>query len=416
MTISVVFILIVVAGITFLTLLGKRGWTPAMRALLVLAVVPLALLFVYKARSQSTLQAPTAIVMEQPDGQQGIVTVDQAGGVLQQQVRFRPVRRPTFLFFLLFIGAFGSVVVYQVRRGAWTWPAVVKVVGLALGAGFLILLGGYWTLQEPSRSPAQDAARTIRISSDWQLVEAPRMRPVGAPEVSSEARRYRDVERWRRESVLSFVPFSAKERPDWCREGLETEPESVRLNDTEFLSSLTEGRDWIAGYSSQNPDLQVAKRDALAAAGRKLALEALLQVKEAVPEFDTLPYEDLAERLALRYSIGGPRETYIEKATLEHEQKAYGEVYRAAVRIQADPETIDALALRLCENVDGDLQGAFFSAMILVALAFSAFLMYVFIRAGATGGWVYPLRVVSGGMLLAVAAAAVYVSVNLGAL
>ncbi len=42
MTISVVFILIVVAGFIFLTLLGKSGWTPVMRALLVLAVVPLA--------------------------------------------------------------------------------------------------------------------------------------------------------------------------------------------------------------------------------------------------------------------------------------------------------------------------------------------------------------------------------------
>ncbi len=141
-------------------------------------------------------------------------------------------------------------------------------------------------------------------------------------------------------------------------------------------------------------------------------------MKRAVPEFDTLPYEDLAERLALRYSIT-PRETYIEKAKLEHEKRHYGEVYRAAVRIRADPRTIDALARRFCENVERlelDVQGAFFSVMILAALAFSAFLVYVFIRAGATGGWVYPLRVVSGGMLLAVAAAAVYVSVNLGAL
>ena len=188
MTISVVFILIVVAGITFLTLLGKRGWSPAMRALLVLAVVPLALLFIAKIR-----QGPP--------------------GVLVGPARGTPL---LFVLLLLFLGAFGFVVLYQVRRGAWTWPAVVKVVGLALGAGFLILMGGYWTLQEPSRNRPQDAARTIRISSDLQLVEAPRMRPVGAPEVSSEARRYRDVERWRRESVLSFVPYSAKERPDWC--------------------------------------------------------------------------------------------------------------------------------------------------------------------------------------------------------
>ena len=388
MTISVI-ILIVVAGIAFLTLLGKKGWTPGMRALLVLAVVPLALLFVAKIR-----QGPPGVLVG-------------------------PARGTPLLFVLLFLGAFGSVVVYQVRRGAWTWPAVVKVGVLALGAGFLILMGGYWTLQEPSRNRPQDAARTINISTDWSLVEAPRMRPVGAPEVSSEVRRYRDVERWRRESVLDFEPFSASERPDWCSEGLEAEPESVRLNDTEFLSSLTEGRDWIAGYSSQNPDLQVAKRDALAAAGRKLALEALLQVKRAVPEFDTLPYEDLAERLALRYSITGPRETYIEKATLEHERRHYGEVYRAAVRIRADPRTIDALARRFCESVERlelDVQGAFFSVMILVALAFSAFLVYVFIRAGATGGWVVPLRVVSGGMLLAVVVAAIYVSVNLGAL
>ncbi len=64
---------------------------------------------------------------------------------------------------------------------------------------------------------------------------------------------------------------------------------------------------------------------------------------------------------------------------------------------------------------DPDVQGAFFSAMILVALAFSAFLVYVFLRADVTGRWVVPLRVVSGGMLLAVVAAAVYVSVNLGA-
>ena len=248
------------------------------------------------------------------------------------------------------------------------------------------------------------------------------MRPIGAPEVSLEARRYRDVEMWRRESVLNFVPFSAKERPDWCREGLETEPETVRLNDTVFLSSLPEGRDWIAGYSSQDPEIQVAQRDALAAARRKLALEALLQVKKAVPDFAALPFEKIAERLVMRHSIGDRQDTYLEKVTLEHERRPYGSVYRAAVRIRADPETIDTLARRICRSVDfsgegrdPDVQGAFFSAMILVALAFSAFLMYVFLRAGATGAWVYPLRVVSGGMLVAVAAAVVYVSVNLGA-
>ncbi len=144
-------------------------------------------------------------------------------------------------------------------------------------------------------------------------------------------------------------------------------------------------------------------------------------MKKAVPEFDTLRYEDLAARLALRYSIGGRRDTYVEIATLKHEQRPYADVYRAAVRIRADPETIDDLALRVYKNVefsreghDADVQGAFFSSIILVALAFSAFLVYVFIRAGATGGWVYPLRFLSGAMLLAVAVAAVYVSVNLG--
>ncbi len=394
------FILIVVAGIIFLTLLGKNGWTPVMRALIVLAVVLLALLVVKTPRASlgPSLLAPSAFVMEQPG-------------------------RMSLLFILFCLGAGGFVVVHQVRRGAWTWPAIVKVGGIALGAGFLILLSTVWyqgrsRIQERSWSRPQDAARTFRISSDWQLVEAPGMRSVGAPE-APEARRYRDVEMWRRESVLNFVPFSAKERPDWCREGLETEPETVRLNDTVFLSSLPEGRDWIAGYSSQNPAVTVAKNDALAAAGRKLALEALLQVKRVIPEFDTLQYEDLAERLALRFQ----QETYIEKATLEHERRPYGDVYRAAVRIQADPQTIDLLARRICRSVDSsgegldlDVQGTFFSAMILVALAFSAFLVYVFIRAGATGGWVVPLRVVSGGMLLAVVVAAIYVSVNLGAL
>lgn len=451
LNIPFVFILIViVAGVVFLAKLGKHGWNPVLKVLLVLAVVPVALLFIARI-SYEHRPAPATLVMEGQNGE-AIVTVEQQGEVAIRgpdgsfvmqpihsqhlvpnhqrgvfdiqaaQARSPIVRgRLSILSLILFLGLAGLIVGFLVRRGSWSWPVVLKVGVIGVGVCVLLAVSLNLVRRERSRNNVRQEAVRISTSIEQPLLEAPRIRRFPASEVPQDARRYRDVEVWRRESVLGFVPFSPKERPDWCHEGVETAPESVRSHDTMFLSALR-GRDWLVGYSSQNPQIAVAQREALAAARRKLALEALLQLKNVVTDFDVLPFEDLAVRLATRYSIGDRQYTYVEKATLEREQRPYGSVYRAAVRIAADPATVDVLARRIGEHVDRfgsdpqpELGAAFFSGMLLVVLAFSAFLVYVFIRAGTTGRWAYPLRVVAGGMLVANIAAVIYVSVNLGA-
>ncbi len=463
-------LLVLLTGVIFLVVLGRHAWPAVMKSSKVLLVVvglPLALMIAYWSaghRHPPGLEAPSAFVMD-PVDQGGTITVgptvevellapdgrvirqplhhqlmvpDRPRGAfdIQAQVRTPAVRgRWSVLFLFLVAGAVAFAVVHQVRRGEWSWPGVLKFGALAAGACFLIVMVTHrvrW--EEARRNEARMAAEQAQVAAE--LFATSRARAVGAPAIDVPAvdvpavdvsavpewlKQFRDADVWRRESVLGFVPSSHKEMPDWCREGLETKPVAVRLQNAAFLTPLPEGREWIAGYSSQNPQMAVAQAEAIAAARGKLALAALLEVKDAVPELDIRPLEEIGASIAQREELGSVESQYVEKATLVRDQRPYGSVYRVAVRIAADPATVDSLARRICLHIDRfgsgqpDLGIAFFSGVILVVLAFSAFLVYVFIRAGATGNWALPLRLVSGGMLAAIAAAVVYVTTNLRA-
>ena len=304
---------------------------------------------------------------------------------------------------LLVVAVFTSLVVFFVKRRPRAGLAVLAVAIL-----FFLLVIRYMRMESYRIERERETAVRIVARSEGPRIECAD-----------------DLSRWQRDAVLDFEPVrpekggasegsSQASGPQSIEDGTGARRQSASVDGTNFLWWEPGETGELAAFSGPEASEALAREEALALARRKLAVLALLRLKREAPGLDALVALPLALRLA------APR-VAVEDVLVERASRAYGEIYRAAVRIDAAAPRISALQAAIQAELgrgwaaeQARLRRWFVTGASLVVFAVGLFLAYAFLNAGTKGYFAWPLRIASAAVFVLLVFAVFYLRAGLG--
>jgi hypothetical protein len=379
----------------------------------------------------------------------------------------------------LFAGVVAFIVILAKNPGALKALAIITGIGLAiLFVAALFLVPLFFTRVRVERGEAlrarqraeivQEARRSreLRQRTTAGVVETvatekieaviegtgastPPPRPQRVPEPSFPRQNYPhriaapDDGEWRKASDTDIAfEVMAGAKSDWGAEWAQDSPGSRRregaIGDTLFAYCEPGPTGHLVGYSGVELTRADAEQEALAAAARKLAVLALIELKRENRSLNLGEIEPLARKLAAMPAVDFSRPQHqstrhgtaaatpwlvqeglhFERGTLPRTGQT---VYRAAARVRAGEEQVAKLAAEVRREIQRgwlaeqkQLRGVLVTGFSLLVLAFAVFLIYTFLNAGTKGHFAWPLRIVSMLVFALLCVAILYARSQLG--
>jgi len=203
---------------------------------------------------------------------------------------------------------------------------------------------------------------------------------------------------WQAQNVIARVDASKS----WVLDAAGSEPWQAQQGRVAVKARHPGARAELVGYSDLEADGEAARRGARSAAAQQLQALVWWRVRDIVARYPTVDHRRLALEVVLA-RVDGLVKDSVEQSI----ERPYGTVYRVALLVRADTETLERLTAELRRAAHAELRAVKSTRRIFLwkvgaaaMLLFIVAVLYFYLEAATQGYYTWRLRMFSLTVLL----------------